>query len=108
MFNLIYRPRSIAAGLLIILGVMSLISLFLAMPSQAAEGTTATPKANDNLATAQRSADEAKSLYWAASARFLDQSGDRESALALALEANRIPNPPDQAVRALEDIAYAP
>jgi WD40 repeat protein len=100
------RPMIVIS--LIVIALMSFISLSTSAPSQASDKVTATPNTNESLASAQRRADEAMSLYWAASARLLDQNGDRASALALALEANRISNPPDQAVRALEDIAYAP
>ncbi len=93
---------------IIILAFAIVIGLSINAPSQAADETTATPNADESLATAQRRADEAQSLYWAASARLADKEDDPFTALALALEANKIPNPPEQAVRALEDIAYAP
>ncbi|MEP6987886.1 MAG: hypothetical protein ABI970_19955, partial [Chloroflexota bacterium] len=85
------HPRTLVTTLVILVAVMFAVSLSVAIPSQAADENTATPNANENLATAQRSADEAKSLYWAASARLLQKENDPFTALALALEANRIP-----------------
>lgn len=71
--------------------------------------------ANDNLAAAQtaqfaanRRADEAQSISLALAARDVHQQDDPMTALALALDANRIAAPPALAQRTLAEFAYEP
>lgn len=59
-------------------------------------------------AAALRSADEANSLLWASSAVQLSDVGDSPLALALALEAARIQDPPALVTSALVRVAFAP
>jgi WD40 repeat protein len=58
------------------------------------------------VATSERRADETQSLLWANSARQALADGDPLRALALAVTANRIANPPPLAQRTLADVAY--
>ncbi|MBI1278998.1 MAG: hypothetical protein GC179_12790 [Anaerolineaceae bacterium] len=106
MFNPSFR-RSMIAISLIVIGLMSLISLSMSAPSQAADEVNATLDTNESLSTAQRRADEAQSLYWAAEAKINFDHGDPFTAYTLAIQSNSIPNPPVQAQRTLNDIAYA-
>ncbi len=59
-------------------------------------------------AIAERNEAEARSLALAASARLALNAGESDLAIALAMEANRIPDPPAQTQLALADAAYAP
>ncbi len=73
----------------------------------------ATAQANALLAqaaeaTASRRLEIAQSLLWANDAQGLFAGGDPAKALALALEANRIPDSPPLAQAALADLAYQP
>ncbi|MBA3867704.1 MAG: hypothetical protein H0X30_00970 [Anaerolineae bacterium] len=77
-------------------------------PSKAADVSTSTSAPNGSLATAQRSADEARSLYWAAQAQTNFDNGDPSLAYGLAIQANSMSNPPVQAQRTLNNIAYEP
>ncbi|MCA0458324.1 MAG: hypothetical protein LCI00_30450 [Chloroflexi bacterium] len=100
------QPLVLSMVLLLLMALAASVSF--AFPSRAQDTNTVTSSPDDSLATAQRNADEALSLYWAASAQLLDKDGYRSKALALALEANRIPHPPAQAFQTLKDLAYSP
>jgi len=64
--------------------------------------------ARANASRAQRNADEAQSLALAASAQQALRDFDSDLALALALQANRLDNPPLQAQSTLAEVAYDP
>lgn len=68
-----------------------------------ADINAATSQAAQNIAN--RSFQEARSLLLANGAQNALRSGDLEGAVALAIEANAIPNPSDEAYRALADAA---
>src|SRR5262249_11960377 len=113
------RNRLIAAGSAAV--VISLLLAALALNrSQVADANAATSVANAQIAennlttavaaqaTSDRRADEAQSLSWAANAKERNAIGDPVTGLSLAIQANRIPNPPFLAQQSLADIAYAP
>lgn len=76
--------------------------------TQVAIASTAVNEAQAQQAIALREAAVARSLALSASASQLEGTGNRELALALALEANTMDNPPETAQRTLARIAYAP
>lgn len=76
--------------------------------TQVAIAATAAHDAHQQETIAQREAAVARSLALAANARQLETLGNYPLALALALEANSIANPPDQVQRILAGIAFAP
>lgn len=57
---------------------------------------------------AQRSADQSQSLALAVNARRAAETDNTDLALALAVQAASIPNPPAEAYRTLQEIAYQP
>jgi WD40 repeat protein len=69
---------------------------------------TAAQDARDQQTIAQRQAELSNSLALAANARQLESSGAHGLALALAIQANLIPVPPDSVQRTLGEIAYLP
>lgn len=95
------RQRTLLAGAFVAVVVSLLLATVAAIQAQAARTAEA---------AADRERDDARrllSLNIAASARELYTQGDPVTALALALEANRIENPPLLAQRALADVGYA-
>ncbi|MEO0561901.1 MAG: WD40 repeat domain-containing protein, partial [Chloroflexota bacterium] len=64
--------------------------------------------ADGERAEAERSAAEARSLALAASAQQAFGANSNDLAIALALEANTLPDPPAQSQRVLAEAAYAP
>lgn len=105
--------RRILTGALV-LTVIALIAAVLAgFQTIAANNSASTAVANENTAvaaqaTSERRAQEAQSIQWAVSAQQAMNNGDQSTALALALAAARIPNPPAEVQRTLADVAYAP
>jgi WD40 repeat protein/serine/threonine protein kinase len=69
---------------------------------------TAVYLADSSRVAAERTAAEAQSLALAASAQQALTNNNSDLALALALEANTLENPPPQAQRVLAETAYAP
>ncbi|MCZ7543276.1 MAG: TIR domain-containing protein [Anaerolineae bacterium] len=105
--------RYLAAGLAVFLVVAIGLSLF-AFSEQdkaqeaAAQAGTQAAIAVAAEATAARHAEESRSLALAAYAQQAFDSGDQDLARTLALEANRIPDPPALSQRRLANMAYAP
>ncbi len=113
------QQRNLLAGVsaaLVITAVLAIVALLLRSQSEerrvladnnAATATVAQGQAQNNEATAVRVAQEAQSLAWAAQAERLYAAGDTSSTyLALAVEANRYPDPPALAQQALENQTY--
>lgn len=107
------RLRYFVGVLVVAVVVAGVLTLF-ALESQrqatanANAFATAVVVADENAQRAQRSAVEANSLALAASADRFFVDGSRELALALAVEAAQIPDPPPQTQFTLANIAYAP
>lgn len=100
------RLRYLAAGLLVFLMAALALSLFAFGKQRDAEDARATSDAN--LIQAEQEALINHSLALNASAREVWTQGDHELGLALAIEANRVPNAPSEVNRTLADMAYAP
>ncbi len=100
-----YRLRA-----LVMLMVVAVVIAFILMTWALNERASAKSNA-DNAATgaaiARRSSEESQSLAWATSARQSLRDNNPDLAIVLALEANRIDQPPFQAQQALAEAVYS-
>ncbi len=104
------RSRNILRALVIVLLVAtvgaSILTVLAINASQNAQ--TQRDNAERSAMIADRQAAESHSLALSASVQIALRDNNSELALILALEANNIPDPPPQAIRALSEAAYAP
>lgn len=96
--------------LVLVMSLAAIVSLALAAVARSAQQEAQIERDNAETARriAERNAEEAYSQALAAAVQLALRDGDSDLALALALQANRIPNPPSQAVQALASAAYTP
>ncbi|MCC7206834.1 MAG: protein kinase [Anaerolineae bacterium] len=100
------RMRYLVVGLVLFLIAAVAQLLFTIGQRNEAESARATSDANARIA--RDNAAQAQELALVNGAQAALAKGDAEAALALAVAANRIPNPPAQAQRILSEAAYPP
>lgn len=100
----VQRLRYLVTTLGLFLVVSGGLSLFAFRQRDAARNASATSAANEMIA--ERRADVAQSLSWAANAQQLYDGNNPMLGLSLAFQANKIPDPPAEAQKTFATIAY--